>query len=232
LRRAQAQFSRFNGANLSQATLRDADFSHASLRRANLTDTKLRCTDLRGADLRAANLSSADFKNADLTETLIGWTRFANNDLSTAKGLDSIRHFGPSTIGIDTLFRSDGKIPDAFLRDAGVPEDFITFVPSLVGRAIEFYSCFISYSHEDDDFSRRLHSRMRAEKLRVWYAPEDMKAGRKLHEQIFRAIQIHDKLLLVLSEHSMKSVLDQIRGDKKRNEETLVVTLTPTVGEG
>ena len=46
---------------------------------------------------------------------------------------------------------------------------------------------------------------MQSENLRVWYAPEDMKGGRKLHEEIFRAIQIHDKLLLVLSESSMKS---------------------------
>ena len=40
---------------------------------------------------------------------------------------------------------------------------------------------------------------------RVWFAPEDMKGGRKLHEEIFRAIQIHDKLLLVLSKSSVKS---------------------------
>jgi hypothetical protein len=91
-----------------------------------------------------------------------------------------------------------------FLREAGVPEDFITFIPSLVGRAIEFYSCFISYSHQDKEFSQRLHSRMRSENLRVWYAPEDMKGGKKLHEEIFSAIQIHDRLLLVLSEDSMK----------------------------
>jgi hypothetical protein len=41
--------------------------------------------------------------------------------------------------------------------------------------------------------------------LRVWYAPEDMKAGRKIHEQIDSAIRVHDKLLLVLSVASMAS---------------------------
>ena len=69
-----------------------------------------------------------------------------------------------------------------------MPENFITFVPSLTGRAIEFYSCLIGYLlHEDEEFSKRLHSRMRNENLRVWYALEDMKGGRKLHEEIFRA---------------------------------------------
>ncbi len=58
---------------------------------------------------------------------------------------------------------------------------------------------------------------MRSENLRVWYAPEDMKGGEKTHEQIFRAIQIHDKLLLVLSTDSMKSewVITEIKRAKK-----------------
>jgi hypothetical protein len=137
--------------------------------------------------------------------------------------LETIIHTGPSTIGIDTLFKSNGKIPKVFLREAGVPEDFITEIPSLIAgiQPIQFHSCFISYSHQDEQFSRRLHSRMRDEKLRVWYAPEDMKGGRKLHEEIFSAIQIHDKLLLVLSESSMKSewVMTEIRRARKVERE-------------
>ena len=41
--------------------------------------------------------------------------------------------------------------------------------------------------------------------MRVWFAPEDMQGGKKLHEQIERAIQVNDRLLLVLSENSMDS---------------------------
>ena len=53
------------------------------------------------------------------------------------------------------------------------------------------------------------------------YAPEDMKGGRKVHEQVFRAIQMHDKLLLVLSEESMKSewVTSEIRRARKVERE-------------
>jgi hypothetical protein len=49
--------------------------------------------------------------------------------------------------------------------------------------------------------------------MRVWFAPEDLKGGEKLYEQLFDAIQIHDRLLLVLSEHSIKSewVMTEIR---------------------
>jgi hypothetical protein len=225
-----------DGARLGKVDLRGADLRRASFYRANLSDADLYGAGLAGANLTNADLSGADLREvvlsgvklsgANLRETdlggaLIGLTTFGDNDLSTVKGLESVRHAGPSTIGVDTLFRSDGKIPEEFLRGAGIPEDFITFVPSLVGRAIEFYSCFISYSHQDELFSRHLHSRMRSEGLRVWYAPEDMKGGKKLHEEIFRAIQIHDKLLLVLSESSMKSewVMTEIRRARKVERE-------------
>jgi hypothetical protein len=191
--------SDLSGAPLRWADLSEADLSWASLRGADLSNADLSWANLSGVDLSMATLSGADF-----SEALIGST-FGDNDLSTVQGLDTVRHIGPSTIGVDTLFKSDGKIPEVFLRGAGVPEDFITFVPSLIGRAIEFYSCFISYSHNDDEFAEHLHSRMRRAHLRVWFAPEDIKGGKKLHEQIFRAIQIHDRLLVVLSESSMNS---------------------------
>ena len=59
-------------------------------------------------------------------------------------GLETMRHDGPSTIGIDTIYSSQGKIPLAFLRGAGVPDKFIEYMGTLTGKALEFYSCFIS----------------------------------------------------------------------------------------
>jgi len=43
-------------------------------------------------------------------------------------------HFSPSTIGVDTLYISKGKIPEVFLRGCGVPERMIAFIASLVGQ--------------------------------------------------------------------------------------------------
>jgi hypothetical protein len=47
-----------------------------------------------------------------------------------------------------------------------------------------------------------------------------MKGGQKLHEQIERAIQLHDRLLLVLSESSMQS--EWVRNEIQRARETEV----------
>lgn len=215
-----------SGADLGEANLCGANLNYANLNRANLKGANLNNADLEGATLIGAVLADANFTQANLAyadffRARLDRTVFGDVDLRNVNHLESVLHSGPSIIGIETLFRSDGKIPEVFLRDAGIPEDFITFVPSLVGRAIEFYSCFISFSHKDEEFSRRLHSRMRAANLRVWYAPEDMKGGRKLHEEIFTAIQLHDKLLLVLTENSMNSewVVSEIRRAKKVERE-------------
>jgi hypothetical protein len=165
----------------------------------------LREADLRGANLRGANLRGANLGGADLTQALIADTTFGNNDLSEVKGLETVRHVGPSTIGIDTIYKSKGKIPEVFLRGCGVPEDFIVYMKSLVGKAIEFYSCFISYSRKDEDLAKRLHADLQAQNVRCWFAPEDLRIGDKFRTRIDEAIRVHDKLLLVLSKSSVTS---------------------------
>ncbi|MBU2517908.1 MAG: toll/interleukin-1 receptor domain-containing protein, partial [Proteobacteria bacterium] len=76
---------------------------------------------------------------------------------------------------------------------------------SLTSQPFQFYSCFISYSSQDDDFARRLHADLQSNKVRVWFAPEDLKIGDKILERLDHSIRIHDKLLLVLSEQSINS---------------------------
>jgi hypothetical protein len=195
LTEADLRGANLKGANLSGAYLDYADLGAANLCRARLTEARL-----IGAVLRRANLTEAD-----LTEAVVARTSFADVDLSVAKGLETIKHQGPSTVGIDTIYRSHGKIPEAFLRGCGVPDEFIAYIGSMVGRPIEFYSCFISYSTLDQQFAERLWADLQAKGVRCWFAPHDVQAGRKLHEQIDEAIRLHDKLLLILSEHSMSS---------------------------
>lgn len=215
LRHTNLNGARLSGANLYGARLRGASLSGADLRDTNLSGADLRDTNFSGATLIDTNLSRAALSGADFTSAALAFTTFADNDLSEVKGLETVRHLYPSTIGVDTLYKSGGKIPEVFLRGRGVPDDFITFIPSQFGiqQAIQFYSCFISYSTRDEGFARRLYSRMRDAKLRVWFAPEEMKGGQKLYEQIERAIQLHDRLLLVLSESSMQSewVMNEIQ---------------------
>src|SRR6266540_1319623 len=131
-----------NNGHLSNADLRDADLRDADLRDADLRDAELREADLRGADLRDANLERADLSGANLSrahlsgtnfhEAIIETTTFATTKLSTAHNLETVRHYGPSSIDTHTLVHSEGKIPEVFLRVCGVPESMIDYLPSLL----------------------------------------------------------------------------------------------------
>lgn len=116
-----------------------------------------------------------------------------------------MKHHGPSSIGIDTIYMSNGKIPHSFLRGAGVPEIFITYMESLVSQAIEFNSLFISHSSKNKDFAQQLHDDLQSNGVRCWLDNEDMKGGRKLEEQIDKAIRSHERMLLVITPESMAS---------------------------
>jgi hypothetical protein len=193
------------GANFEDGIIADAHFVNADLSEANL-----KSTDASFVILQRTKLDGTDFSHCEMQSAFI-----ADCDLSNACGLEDVRHLGPSHIGLDTIYKSQGRIPGVFLRGCGVPEGFITQISSLIGAKddIQFYSCFISYSARDKEFAERLHGRMRDSHLRVWFAPEDIQGGKKLHEQIETAIRLYDRLLIVLSEASLKSewVMTELR---------------------
>lgn len=108
------------GAHLSGANLRGANLRGAVLCWADLRQADLRGADLRHADLRAANLSEADMTAAQMGRTIIGEV-----DLSTVHGLETVVHQDPSTISLETIPCSHGKIPTSFLQGAGIPASFL-----------------------------------------------------------------------------------------------------------
>ena len=96
-------------------------------------------------------------------------------------------------------------MPLAFLRGVGLPDSLIEYLPSLLNQAIQHYSCFISYSTKDQEFAERLHADLQNKGVRCWFAPHDLRIGDKILDEIDAAIRLRDKVLLILSEHSIKS---------------------------
>ena len=223
LREANLREANLVGAYLLEANLRFAGLTGANLTGVHLLDADLRWAGLEGAilngaDLREANLTGAELDKADFGGAFFGETVLANLNLSSVKGLESCRHFGPSYLDYHTLARS-GRLPLNFLRGCGLSDDFIDYLPSLFNEAIQYYSCFISYSTKDDEFAQRIHADLQNEGVRCWFAPHHIQGGKKIHEQIDEAIHVYDRLLLILSEHSMKSDWVETEISKARKRE-------------
>ncbi|MDZ7363754.1 MAG: serine hydrolase [candidate division KSB1 bacterium] len=214
LRRANLCGAKLNEADLWKANLSTADLDRtdfykadlreADLRRADLTFANLNEANLAGAYLHEAILAHSQLVNTDLDKALLYETFFVDTDLSKVKNLDTIKHYTSCTVDHRTLAKS-GNLPLAFLRGIGLPDSFIEYISSLLNEPLQFYTCFISYSHQDEDFAKRLHADLQDNGVRCWFAPEDMKIGDKIRHAIDESIRVYDKLLLILSAHSVQS---------------------------
>ncbi|MDX6270283.1 MAG: hypothetical protein QOD28_1506 [Acidobacteriota bacterium] len=227
LDQANLRLADLRGADLKYSYLSKADLSHALLSEANLSMTSLSNTILEyvrffKVDLIQADLTHADFHRAsfdetnfswayldyaDFSEASLGWSIFASNDLSKTIGLDKIQHLAPCNIDIDTFYKSMGRVPDVFLRGCGIPENFITHIRDLIlgEQPIQFYSCFISYSHEDKSFARRLHNDLQARGIRCWLDEHQVLPGDDIYASVDRGIRLWDKVLLCCSKDSLSS---------------------------
>jgi uncharacterized protein YjbI with pentapeptide repeats len=192
------------GANLIHANLSRATLFNANLNRANLFNANLIRANLTAANLTAANLTSANLNGAKLADALFRETVFGDSDLTSVTGLETCNHYGPSVIDHRTLQKSR-SLPMLFLRGVGLPERLIEYLPTLLNQAIQYYSCFISYSTKDQEFAERIHSDLQNKGVRCWFAPHDMPIGGKILDEIDTSVRLRDKLLLILSENSINS---------------------------
>lgn len=209
----------FEGSDLSDANLASADLWYASLQGADLRCADLTEADLGGANLVEANLNGTGLLRTNLKGATFGGTQLDGVDMRQAQGLEDIRHRSPSTIGVDTLYVSQGAIPEVFLRGAGVPENLIEYLPALVApEAFRSYSCFISYSHADRPFARRIYDDLQAAGIRCWLDEHDLKPGDRIIDVVNDAIRLHDRILLCCSEASLESwwVKDEVRKAQAR----------------
>jgi hypothetical protein len=224
LGRANLRKSDLYRTDLSTAFLDGASLSEANLQRTDLSGAVLARADLRKASLIGANLILSILWETDLSGAILGGTVFGDIDLSETKGLDDVQHSGPSPISTSTLELSKGKIPEKFLRGCGLSdweiESVKLYQPGLsakevndivyriydlrANQAIQINPLFISYSHADSAFVDEMENHLNEKGIRFWRDIHDATSGR-LEKVVDRAIRQNPIVLLILSEHSVKS---------------------------
>jgi len=218
LSEANLHGAELHGANLSEAHLSGAELSEAELSKATLSRANLRGANLRGANLSEADLCGANLSEADLrgavmlrshlddtcfSSAILGNTNLALTSLKTTRGLETCEHFHPSAIDFHTLMES-GPLAEVFLRGCGLSDEYIRYLPSFRDQPFQLYSCFISYSHADKAFARRLHDALQGRGVRCWLDEHQLLPGDHIYDAIDRGIRSWDKILLCCSEASLK----------------------------
>jgi uncharacterized protein YjbI with pentapeptide repeats len=227
LEQANLDAAILSGANLTGASLRRANLTRVNLTGADLTDADLTEANFSGAALNRSNLNRANLKETDFYEAVLndvstvgsrfagaifGYTVFQNCDLSQATDLDKGRHDAPSTVGIDTVFRSYGKIPEAFLSGIGAPGEILSFLRTLDESATLGGECHISCAEADISFAEELRDHLRAQGVRSWVFAENYRGNALVdrrstseEEEIERWVRHYDRLIVVCSQAGLDS---------------------------
>ena len=231
LQRAFCQGVRFLEARLVKASLLGADLEFADLTRADCSGADFKGANLKRAILIDANFSSAYLKGTNLYNAKLDRTKFAQAsfdktvlaslDLGSAN-LSNALHHGSSAVSQETLQLTAASLArhqgnhgevETFFKGCGVEQHLIEYFRSMIGKPLEFYSAFISYSHSDRSFAKLLHDSLQAQGIRCWLDEHDLKPGDRILDVVDQAIRVTDKLLLCCSQSSLESwwVKDEIR---------------------
>ncbi len=108
--------------------------------------------------------------------------------------------------GGELVIREPGGVERAyvfpFLLDSDLGADRTSFEPI---RPAEYHSCFISYSHADQQFVRRLHEKLQLSGINCWIDSHSMRPGDVIEDEIREAILRSDRVLLICSKDSLGS---------------------------
>jgi uncharacterized protein YjbI with pentapeptide repeats len=227
----------FDYADLTQASFREANLESAELVFADCSNANFQYGNLIGADFTSANLYSANLGNTQLARAIFCNTALKNTDVSNStwgltivvgvelndvKGIETTEHLDRSLIGMDILELSARGITasatnqisiEIFLRKAGIAEETIRHFRTMIVNPIKFYSCFISYTHADKAFARRLHDQLQARGIRCWLDEHQLLPVYPIMQFVDRGIRLYDKVLLCCTESSLNSwwVKDEIK---------------------
>lgn len=140
-RRAVLRRAEFVDCDLTGANFSEADLSEANIRGAKCLDVEFSNANLSRTNFYRANLCGASFIGANVfctnfRESAMGQTIFANLDMETCVGLDSVVHSTHSSIAMECLYRSGSHLPLAFLKGVGLSQILLEYLPSLMRQVV------------------------------------------------------------------------------------------------
>ena len=214
-----------NNCNFTRVFAKDSHFRGANLSRSQINHSLFIRSWFDGASFAGAHISHSalhhcEFAMTDFTDGSLWGVSFVEANLSSVKGLASLRNVREVALDPRTLFSSGRFLPRSFLLGSGVPPLLVEYLPSLVADPIEFDSCFISYSTKDGACARTLRIELLEKGINAWLFEEDADWGRPVWTEIDNSIRMHDRVIVICSEQSLQSfpVLREIERALQRED--------------
>lgn len=229
LRNADLAGCTLSGVVLQGADISGADFSGADMIDSDLRGVRAHGTKLSAVDAIACKTTLADFTDADFTGATFGNATFSftrlhhtkltdtdfNNaifdntiladvDLSYARNLETVRHYGPSSVDVQTLLRSK-PVPLDFWRGCGLPEALLLQLDALRRPRDPFYPAYIAYAHPDRPFAQAVHNGLREMGVRCWLHEHQLEENVDFYHALTLGVRPQDRVLLVCSASAMAS---------------------------
>jgi hypothetical protein len=184
-----------------------------------MTNTKCQNT-----DFFQTQFWSVDLTGTDMTGSSFGYSIFQDCDMSDIIGLDQVRHDCPSTIGLDSVFQSHGKIPESFLLEAGLPAAALDFLKPASSDSTSLREVYIACIDQDQEIAKTLRDDLRAKGVRCWVFSQLVRGSALVdrhsasdQEEIERWIRDYDKMIILGSVASLEveTLLNDITAAKQ-----------------
>ena len=230
---ADLSYADLESADLSGADLTATDFSWATLANANLrgailTTTALMMANLTGADLRGARIAKCSLDSTILHLATAGGTLFSNCDLRAVIGLETMLHGAPSTISLDTLARSGGRIPRLFLQGAGVAEPLIAAQDVLTSQRRSYPTLLLIGSMDDSRLAEQVCEILSQAHIPAWALYPDDEDALNTGQASLDHTVYYDRLALLCTDAALENPLtsryfaELVRSAKQRSDADLI----------
>ena len=205
----------FAEGNFDLSDLTEARFIGCNFTRASLRRTRLASTSFQGCALQEAAFADSKLDGAEFVSCVFGATVLAGLDLSGVR-FDGNQHLASSyildsigpTVRAEVSRDPESRLPSStadFLVAAGVTPERLADLVSDAGRPLQTQPFFLSYSSADKAFAHRLVDDLHEAGLRVWMDVHEFQIGERIEDAISRGISSSGRVLLVVSEHSLRS---------------------------
>jgi uncharacterized protein YjbI with pentapeptide repeats len=226
LDRSDFYMSTLNSSHFDNTSLRNCCFLRTKLTNCNISRTSLSGSLFGRTTLTAMTLLGVDFKDSvvalphEMTKAelkLLHGIAYALNSFAfggtTQSRADDTRPADSTSAKFSInpeLARSlCSQLPALvdFLERGGIAPDQLVPLANVAELTTQYSggSIFLSYATEDERFAQQLFQLLTRAGLDVWFAPENMRGGQKLTDQLMREIDKRDQIVLVVSPSSMAS---------------------------